>query len=162
MQVGKAIGDDPAGYADPDNGRARMALALKDKVCLIVLDDIWDVAHAEPFLNSLGPRCRLLLTTRDGGLVTALGAQAHRIDTLNDEAAIKLLASWSEQLIETLPPEAAAVARECGNLPFTIAQCGAMARDGVLWKDLLTALRDADVSFIARKLPNYPFPDALV
>src|SRR5262249_5783641 len=73
---------------------------LQDKACLIVLDDIWEVRHAEPVVNALGRRCRLLITTRDGGLANNLGAQVHRLDVLSEHAAQQLLADWSEQSLE--------------------------------------------------------------
>lgn len=159
--VGQAFDDALQHYLDVQSGKTRLAEVLADRACLLVLDDIWDVTHAEAFLNALGPRCRLLITTRDGGLATALGAKEHRLDVLGDYAALKLLADWSEQSMETLPPEARAVADECGNLPFALALCGAMARDGTPWADLLDALREADLAFIEQQLPNYPYPDVL-
>jgi len=159
--VGQTFDDDPQHYLDLQSSKARLVEVLADKVCLLVLDDIWDVAHAEAFANALGPRCRLLITTRDGGLATALGAQEHRLDVLSDDAALKLLADWSEQPVEAMPSEARAVADECGNLPFALALCGAMARDGTPWADLLDALREADLAFIEQQFPNYPYPDVL-
>lgn len=159
--VGQAFDDDPQHYLDLPRGKARLAEVLADKVCLFVLDDIWDMTHAEAFVNALGPRCRLLITTRDGGLATGLGAQEHRLDVLSDDAALKLLADWSEQTVDSLPPEARAVADECGNLPFALALCGAMARDGTPWADLLDALRQADLAFIEVQFPNYPYPNVL-
>jgi len=44
------------------------------RAALLVLDDVWQRDHAEAF-NVMGPRGRLLLTTRDAGLVTALAAK---------------------------------------------------------------------------------------
>jgi len=159
--VGRAFDDAPQHYLDLQSSKARLGEVLADKVCLLVLDDIWDVAHAEPFTNALGPRCRLLITTRDGGLATALGAQEHRLDVLSDDAALKLLADWSDLSVEALPSEASVVADECGNLPFALALCGAMARDGTPWADLLDALREADLTFMEKQFPNCPYPDVL-
>jgi WD40 repeat protein len=159
--VGLAFGDNPVNYVDLDTARARLPGVLSNKVCLIVLDDVWNVAHATPFVNALGPRCRLLITTRDGSLVTALGAQEHSLDVLTDAAALQLLANWCDQDVGSLPSEAVSVASECGNLPLALALCGAMARDGTLWSDMLEALEKADLTFIEGKIPNYPYPDVL-
>jgi WD40 repeat protein len=134
---------------------------LADKVCLIVLDDVWNMVDVTPFKNALGSRCRLLVTTRDGGLVTALGAQEHRLDVLTDKAAHRFLANWCDVEVDTLPPEAVSVARECGNLPFALALCGAMAIDGTPWPDMLEVLQEADLTFIEKQFPNYPYPDVL-
>jgi WD40 repeat protein len=160
--VGRALGDhDPSGYLDVATGKGRLMELLADRVCLLVLDDLWDVTHAEAFRDALGERCRLLITTRDGSLVSALGAKEQRLDLLSAEQARTLLASLAGRNPSALPPQALQVLEECGNLPFAIALSGAMARDGVPWTDLLEALREADLAFVEQRLPNYPYPDVL-
>jgi hypothetical protein len=160
--VGQALGDhDPSGYLDVAAGKERLMELLADRVCLLVLDDLWDVTHAEAFRDALGERCRVLITTRDGTLVSALGATEQRLDLLSAEQARTLLASWAGRNPSALPPQALQVLEECGNLPFAIALSGAMARDGVPWMDLLEALREADLAFLEQRLPNYPYPDVL-
>ncbi len=99
-QVGLAFDDNPAQYIDITSAKSRLVQVLADKNCLLVLDDMWDVSSAEPFINAIGPRCRVLLTTRDRGLVTAVGAQACQIDVLNDAEALKLLAGWCGQPVQ--------------------------------------------------------------
>jgi WD40 repeat protein len=160
--VGQALGDhDRSGYLDVAAGRGRLMELLADRACLLVLDDLWDVTHAEAFRDALGERCRLLITTRDGSLVSAMGAKEQRLDVLSAEQARTLLASWAGGNPSALPPQALQVLEECGNLPFAIALCGAMARDGIPWTDLLGALREADLAFLEQRLPNYPYPDVL-
>ena len=128
-----------------------MQEALENKACLLVLDDVWDLAHAQAFRDTLGPRCRLLLTTRDGGLANKLEAHVWHVDRLKDETARALLAEWAGVAPDSLPPEADEVVRECGNLPFRLAQCGATIRNGNSWHDLLEALRKADLSYFAER-----------
>ena len=89
--MGLAFDDEPINYVDPETARVHLPRVLADKVCLIVLDDVWNVVDVTPFRNALGSRCRLLITTRDGGLITALGAQEHRLDVLNNDQAQALL-----------------------------------------------------------------------
>lgn len=157
--IGTAFEDDPGDYIDLDSAKARLPRLLADKVCLFILDDVWYIEHVESVVNSLGPRCRLLITTRDGTLVTSLGAQEHRLDVLSELDALKLLADWCSTEWESLPPEAISVAQKCGFLPFALALCGALFCDGVPWPDLLSALQEADIEFIKKQLPNYPYPD---
>jgi WD40 repeat protein len=160
--VGLAFGDDPVNYVNLDTARARLPRVLSDKVCLIVLDDVWNVVDVTPFRNALGSRCRLLITTRDGGLITALGAQEHRLDVLNNDQAQALLVQWADQPVDTLPPEAEAVADECGNLPLALAIVGAMLRGKQnRWENILHKLRNADLEKIRKQFPNYPYPDIL-
>jgi len=161
MALGQAFNDDLKEYIDIESGKARIAKVLTDKNCLLVLDDLWDVKHAEAFVNALGTRCRLLITTRDGGLATSLGAQEHRLDVLSIEDAMHLLASYSGQPVNEMPAEAHDVAKECGNLPFALALCGAMVSEGTPWNDLLESLRQADLTFLMKQFPNYPYPDVL-
>jgi WD40 repeat protein len=159
--IGIAFEDDLKNYVDLETAKMHLPQVLTDKNCLIVLDDVWDVTSVESFMNALGTRCRLLLTTRDGSLATALGTQQHNLGELNDTDALQLLAQWSENEVSLLPNEAVCVARECGNLPFALSLCGAMVHDGIPWSDLLGALQDADLSFIEIKIPNYPYTDFL-
>ncbi len=157
--IGRGFNDDPGNYVDIERAKASLPKVLGDKVCLIVLDDIWNASHAAPFINALGARCRLLITTRDGSLVTALGAQEHLLGMLTDTGAMRFLADWCDA--SSLPPEAATVAKECGYLPFALALCGAMARDGIPWPDMMEALNEADLAFIEKQFPNYPYTNVL-
>jgi len=159
--AGRALGDGPEHYLDLPGARSRLPRLLADRRCLVVLDDVWDLGHAEPLVNALGPRSRLLLTTRDAGLVSALGAQACPLEVLGRDEARQLLADWVGQAASSLPPEADAVARECGRLPLALALSGAMVRDGIPWSDLLAALQEADLGFLRARLPNYPYLDVL-
>ena len=135
---------------------------LDDKVGLIVLDDVWDVRYAGVFANALGPRCRLLVTTRDGGMAAGLGAAEQRLDLLGTEAALKLLADWAKQEVAGLPAAAEEVAQLCGNLPIASAMAGAMAGgDPGGWDLVLHRLRSADLAKVRQEFPNYPYPDLL-
>ena len=154
--IGTKFGDDPANYSGKKEAEASLSKALSDKVCLVVLDDVWKVPHATPFVNALGSRCRLLITTRNDDVVTSLGAQEHKIKVLSKPEALKLLANWCEQEVDSLPPEAAGVADECGYLPLALSICGAMAKSGIVWSDILEALQVADLEFNDFQLPNYP------
>ena len=119
------------------------------------------MAHAEPFINAIGLRCRLLITTHDSGIASALEANEHRLGVLTDAAALRFLANWCNREGGSLPHDAVSVAKECGNLPFALALCGAMARDGTSWPYVVAALKEADLTFIEKKLPNYPYTDVL-
>jgi WD40 repeat protein len=157
--VGTAWGESPHHFVDIEGALARLPRVLEDKVCLLVIDDVWHLGHVTPLVNALGPRCRLLLTTRDAGLVHALGAQEHRLDLLSSKTARQLLADWAGVEAGALPPTASLVAKKCGYLPLALALCGALARDGIPWLDLLQSLEEADLTFLEKELTNYPYPD---
>ncbi len=102
------------------------------------------------------------MTTRDGGLAEALGAELYYLNVLSDEASLRLLSEWSDQDVADLPIEAGSVAKECGNLPLALAMAGAMVRGKPdRWQNVLHRLRTADLEKIKQQFPNYPYPDLL-
>jgi len=111
-QLAESLGDPIRIFGDEQQGRARLSELLAERTCLLILDDVWQVAHAEAF-NALGPAGQLLLTSRDAGIIRALGVAEHRLGVLNKTQALELLAQWAGQALETLPPEAQAVAKAC-------------------------------------------------
>ena len=61
---------------------------------------------------------------------------------------------------DTLPPEAAEVARECDYLPLALAMVGAMVcLSPTGWNDALRRLKRADLAAVKRAFPGYPYPD---
>ena len=160
--VGQAFNDDPQKYADIDQGKSHLAGLLASRNCLLILDDVWDVLHAEPFVGAAGARCRVLVTTRDGALVKALGAREQKLDVLSPEQALSLLSEWADEPAHFLPAEAHAVCDECGCLPLALAMVGAMVRNNPgRWNTILARLRNADLEKIRQQFPAYPYPDLL-
>jgi WD40 repeat protein len=158
--VGLGFDDKPEHYLDETSARMHVTQVLSEKVCLVVLDDVWDVRHAEVFANALGPRCRLLLTTRDGKLASSLGADEQHLGLLSDQAAVQLMADWAGRPVAGLPQAAWEVAKECGNLPLALAMAGAMMQSkSASWERVLDRLRSADLAKIRYQFPNYPYPD---
>ncbi len=153
--IGEAFDDELRHHNELAKARLRLADLLSNKLCLLILDDVWNLDDIETFRSSLGHRCRMLITTRDASLVSALDAQECAVDTLEFSESMVLLSDWSGDSV--LPAEAQQVIQECGNLPLALALCGAMRRDGALWSDLLDALRQADLSFIEKQIPSYPY-----
>ena len=68
-------------YASPNEARVQLQQLFNGKAVLLVLDDLWRLEDAEPF-DVLGPRSRLLVTTRDADLLVALGAREMPVDVL--------------------------------------------------------------------------------
>lgn len=136
------------------SARALLPGLLAGRRCVVVLDDVWDVAVAKPVLNSLAPQTRLVVTTRSANLLP--GRPTVSVDPFNTSAALNLLSQWSGEPIGKLPVAAESVAERCGGLPFALALCGAMRRDGgITWTDLLEALAEADLGYLAHRFPNY-------
>jgi WD40 repeat protein len=149
------LGQEPD-FTSEQTGKERLRDLLKERVALVVLDDVWERAHAEAF-NVIGPRCRLLLTTRDAGLVTALAAHENhyqvQLPTLSEARAILAKAAGVEDP-DALPPEAGRVVEQCDRLPLALALCGGMVHGGTRWADLLEALREHDLQFLSDAHPG--------
>ena len=120
---------------------------LHDTACLLVLDDVWQLVHAKAF-DVLGARSRLVVTTRDSSLLTALGAHYLAVDALPAPAACELMARWAGLDPAALPAVAREVVDEVQCLPLGLSLAGAQVRDGRSWNDLLAALRHGDLTFL--------------
>ncbi|HEY2294149.1 MAG TPA: NB-ARC domain-containing protein [Thermoanaerobaculia bacterium] len=77
------------GFSSLEAAIARLSELLADRDLLIVIDDVWDRAHMDPFLQG-GPRCTRLITTR---LVDALPPRAQKliVGAMSSEEAVGLL-----------------------------------------------------------------------
>jgi hypothetical protein len=81
-QLGLAFDGALEEYVSMEIASVHLPRLVADKVCLVVLDDVWDLAQLAPLRDALGPRCRLLFTTRDAGSVTAVGAEEYSLEVL--------------------------------------------------------------------------------
>ena len=140
-------GTESTSVTETIRGRKLLEERLAGRAVLLVLDDVWDPAHARAF-DALGPAGRLLVTTRDGAVLTAIGAHPESVQRLPDAAALALLAGWAGADAATLPSEAPDVARECGYLPLALALAGARVREGTPWEVVLAALRQGRLEFL--------------
>jgi len=147
--LARALGDDGL-FVSVDAGKEKLREMLAARAALLVLDDVWQVGHAEAF-NVLGLRGRLLLTTRDAGLVTALAAKEnhYQVQLPTELEAEALLAKAAGILVEALPAEARQIVDECGRLPLGLALCGGMVRGGRTWQDVLDALKENDLEYLS-------------
>jgi nucleoside phosphorylase len=107
---------------------AELVNLLRERRCLLVLDDVWKPSHAEPFLSG-GPGCRVLITTRDAEIAHAVGAPIHRVDLLLEREAITLLEAWAVgSLSEVSYQLKREIVRELGQLPLAIRLAGSDLR----------------------------------
>jgi len=140
-------GEASATVTDPRRGRKLLEERFGDSAVLLVLDDVWDHRHALEF-DVLGPASRLLLTTRDAAVLTAIGAEREIVSRLPEGAALSLLATWAGCSGVALPEAAHGVVRECGFLPLALALAGARVRDGTPWDVVLKALEQGRLEFL--------------
>lgn len=85
-----AVGGTADDFNDLDNARASFARQLHGRKTLIVLDDVWDEVLVAPFRIG-GEDHRLLITTRQKGLVHNLGIRPQAVDRLTSDEGLRLL-----------------------------------------------------------------------
>lgn len=101
---------------------------LRDRTCLLILDDVWERTDAEQFFVG-GPHCRVLLTTRDNEIAYELGATVQAIPFMKEPQAVRLLEAWAnEQLVETAFFLKAQIVNRLGYLPLAVKLAGAQLR----------------------------------
>ena len=113
-------------------GQAALRQMLANKAVLLVLDDLWRAADAQVF-DVLGPRCRMLITTRDKGILDALRGELVPVSLFTETEALQLLADAISTKdfpvsVADLPTESREMVHECGYLPLALALCGGMVR----------------------------------
>ena len=122
-----ALTGERPGFVDAEDAARELALKLESKNCLIVIDDVWKTAHAQPFLRG-GASCVRLVTTR----LTEVLPDARRVaveQMAPDEALGLLLARLGTVPADTLAFQAL-VAR-LGEWPLPIKLAGSVMRQRV-------------------------------
>ncbi len=160
-RIGAAMADDLHDYSRVEDIVPRLAQRIVKAPLLIVADNVWNEDDLAPFLALMGSGTHLLVTARDGGIATRLGAVSIAVDPLTSDEALQLLGDWVGGSVGHLPDSARTVADECGGLPLALAVVGAMARGGTPWEDISASMDQADLGFLAERLPDYPYPNLL-
>lgn len=114
---------------------------LQDKAALLVADDAWDTVRVLNFIVG-GPRCHLLITTREASIARALRAELYSLDVMTPSQAFTLLEMWLGRAIEGEERiEAEALINEVGRLPLALELAAALIVEDGNWAGLLTDLQ---------------------
>ncbi len=113
---GRALGVDLLPERDENACRDRLRAVLYHRRVLVIVDDVWKVAHGQYFTVA-GPRCRTLVTTRESPVAYTLATRERtlRVDVLKPEAALALLRRLAPEAV--LADERNAI-RLCERLEF--------------------------------------------
>ncbi|MCW5852035.1 MAG: helix-turn-helix domain-containing protein [Anaerolineae bacterium] len=113
--------------AEPDEAAAadRLRSALFDRRALLIVDDVWDAAHAQWF-NLAGPDGRWLVTTRDSAIAYAVATPERtlRVGALAPEAALSLLRHLAPQAVAGREAAAHRLCERLGYLPLALTLAG--------------------------------------
>lgn len=114
------------GFSGLDAAVVRLIELLSDRELLLVLDDVWDVAHLKPFLQG-GPSCARLITTQNVTILP-LEAKAIEIGPMQPAEGVSLLRRH-------LPPggdsELHALHHRMGGWPLLLTLTNGTLRDRV-------------------------------
>ncbi|MBN1875578.1 MAG: CHAT domain-containing protein [Anaerolineae bacterium] len=81
-------GERPA-FVDIEDAAQKLAEALGEKHCLLVIDDVWNATHLPPFFRG-GKNCVRLLTTRNRDALP-IGVRSVNVDAMHPDEAVALL-----------------------------------------------------------------------
>jgi TIR domain-containing protein/NB-ARC domain-containing protein len=148
-EVGKALGGRSEHYDTPEASINRLRTLLQNKAVLIVLDDVWDACHVEPFrVDAL--RCRLLFTTRDGSIGLSLGAEEVKLGVLTPGQAVTFLREWAGRE----DPAIRDIAERLGYLPLALKLAGARLREGMSGAEWLETFQHVLQMKLGRRSDN--------
>ncbi len=118
-----------------------LASLLKDRSCLLILDNVWQQEHLETFRVG-GPKCRLLLTTRDARIAHALGTTIQSIPVMQEDEAVALLEEWmtgqNQGATRAIKRQ---IVKRLGYLPLAVKLAGTLLRN----QSLSNFLRDFEL-----------------
>jgi hypothetical protein len=133
-----------------DDATLQLADLLHNKRMLLIVDDVWDQAHAAPFIKaSVGSKCAVLITTRLTNVAEALTADGQRIyvlPVLTEENAFTLLHNLAPEVVAQHPNECRELVQDLEYLPLAIHLAGrllkAEAKKGYDVSDLIAEIRE--------------------
>lgn len=130
-----------------DLGR-RLTAALQARRMLLIIDDVWNVSHAQ-LMNVAGPECATLYTTRLNGVARALVTQPvhiYKLPILTEQASMDLLSSLAPEAVRQNHDEAVELVRDLEGLPLALQVAGRLlsVEMAMGWgvSDLLRELRE--------------------
>ena len=112
---------------------------LAERRMLLVVDDVWNAAHAEWFRVG-GVGCRVLVTTREARIE---GAEVYPLALMSEGEAIDLVRRKLGRLWKAADEgEVRSFAKVLGYLPLALDLAANQVRDGLSWAELRAEFED--------------------
>ncbi|MEO0352607.1 MAG: NB-ARC domain-containing protein, partial [Cyanobacteria bacterium P01_A01_bin.15] len=131
----RALGDYKYQPLSPEEASSHLRTLLYDRQMLLIVDDVWNPVHLEPF--QVGNQNSCVLVTTRGAPIS--GAQKYDLDVMTPDQAMGLL---THQVSTPLTPDeqqqATAFAKRVGYLPLALELATAQVEEGLSWKELLS------------------------
>jgi tetratricopeptide (TPR) repeat protein len=126
---GRALGDlegTSGGYADAQAGTQQLRALLRERACLLIVDDAWTAEHVRPFLVG-GPRCLLLMTTRQRDAAEGVAATIFGLEEMTPDEGRALVENWAGPIAAEDREIASSLMRGVGYLPLALELIAAQA-----------------------------------
>jgi len=136
----------PFNHKQPDVASRMLASVVGTKRVLLIIDDVWETAHAVPFqLNT--PHCSVLITTRRASIATALANNQnnrYELSGLSDTDALELFRQLTPSVIAQYQAYCEELIHRLQGLPLGIIVAGTLLEQELNrgWdiKDFMTEL----------------------
>lgn len=115
---------------DPNELSTQLRHLLRDKRILLIIDDVWQIAHARCFQVG-GKNCATLLTTRLPSIADVVAYTESNIFTLgilSDSESLALLRELVPLVVEQFPKECNELMIQLEGLPLAIQVAGRLLR----------------------------------
>jgi hypothetical protein len=127
---------------------ASLRALLRKHRLLLILDDVWDAAHAVPFQQVLSEGCALLLITSETDVARVLAPRVEAVlplDVLDEASALELLRVLAPEVIDVHLEKCRRLVDELERLPLALQVAGRLLREeGVLGRSVDDLLRELD------------------
>jgi hypothetical protein len=123
---GRALGVDLSRVESVPQASAELAALLREARTLLIVDDVWQAEHAQPFRVG-GPGCAALVTTRHADVARALAPDARSIcnlPELTEAQSLDLLRELAPAVMAKCEPACRELARALDGLPLALQVAG--------------------------------------
>ncbi|PZO47485.1 MAG: hypothetical protein DCF15_18965, partial [Phormidesmis priestleyi] len=135
----QALGDNDYKPTATESASNHLRTLLYDKRVLLVVDDVWNPEHLEPFRVGGEGSC-VLVTTREARIS---GAHRYEIGVMSPAQSLELMTQkLSEPLSEIATRQALSFAERVGYLPLALELAASQIEDGVPWQELLADFKE--------------------
>jgi len=149
----KVLGDDFS-PASPEAASSHLRSLLRGKRVLLVIDDVWDSAHADFFRVGSG-NSSILITTREAVIPEA---NRYDLDVMAPAQSLKLLKqAIRRDFTEKEEDIALKLSKALGYLPLALELAAAQIVDGASWRELLSDLQSEVVRLESFDAPGTQF-----
>ena len=154
-----AFGRDASSATSIDDASGILSEVTQDKRALIVLDDAWQPENVRPFL-ALGPRCALIVTTREWNVTDAAEAWIHELPPFAPYQSLELIERRLGRGLTVAEQDLAQrVAEAVGHLPISILLACARIEEGDSWDHLSSELEDEQKRLYILEPPEFEEKD---